>query len=147
MSLPTLISLDQSAHKRHLDFTPTVGLGCRSGGYMVYLIIALGLLVIEMLVWWLTHETTHTANDLFSRASTRLERHLSRGGDQEKMTTTRAKAQRLLLWCTSTTFRDVIRNFVIRPGEIINTGWLTYIIFAQTFGPYTQSSSSFQTLI
>ena len=147
MSLPTLISLDQSAHKRHLDFTPTVGLGCRSGGYIVYIIIALGLLVIEMLVWWLTHETTHTANDLFSRVSTRLERHLSRGGDQEKMTTTRAKARRLLLWCTSITFRDVIRNFVIRPGEIINTGWLTYIIFAQTFGPYTQSSSSFQNLI
>ena len=114
---------------------------------MVYMIIALGLLVIEILVWWLTHETTHTADDLLSRVGTRLERHLSRGGDQETTPLTRAKAQRLLLWCTSTTFRDVIRNFVIRPGEIINTGWLTYIIFAQTFGLYTQSSSSFQNLI
>lgn len=29
-----------------------------------------------------------------------------------------------------------MKNFVIRPGEIANTAWLTYIIFAQTFGAY-----------
>lgn len=32
-------------------FTPTVGLGCRSGGYTIFFIIALGLLFVEMTVW------------------------------------------------------------------------------------------------
>ncbi|KAH9818569.1 hypothetical protein Tdes44962_MAKER05334 [Teratosphaeria destructans] len=33
-------------------FTPTVGLGCRSGGYTVFLGAALGLLLVEMALWW-----------------------------------------------------------------------------------------------
>jgi len=33
-------------------FTPTVGVGCRSGGYFVFGTISLGLLVIEMSCWW-----------------------------------------------------------------------------------------------
>lgn len=32
-------------------FTPTVGLGCRSGGYTIFFSIALGLLCVEMTVW------------------------------------------------------------------------------------------------
>lgn len=32
-------------------FTPTVGLGCRSGGYTIFFCTALGLLIIEMIVW------------------------------------------------------------------------------------------------
>jgi hypothetical protein len=32
-------------------FTPTVGLGCRSGGYTIFFTIALGLLIVEMTVW------------------------------------------------------------------------------------------------
>lgn len=50
-------------------FTPTVGLGCRSGGYTIFFSIALGLLIVEMTVWlvlspyevkapWLTRTTT-----------------------------------------------------------------------------------------
>ncbi|KAI9813607.1 MAG: hypothetical protein M1827_003677 [Pycnora praestabilis] len=34
--------------------TPTVGLGCRSGGYVVYFTIAMGTFVVEMLIWYLT---------------------------------------------------------------------------------------------
>ncbi|KAL5121718.1 hypothetical protein ACEQ8H_000405 [Pleosporales sp. CAS-2024a] len=34
--------------------TPTVGLGCRTGGYMIFFVVALGLLVAEILIWWLT---------------------------------------------------------------------------------------------
>lgn len=33
-------------------FTPTVGVGCRSGGYFVFGSVSLGLLVVEMLCWW-----------------------------------------------------------------------------------------------
>lgn len=32
-------------------FTPTVGLGCRSGGYVIFFTISLGLLIVEMVVW------------------------------------------------------------------------------------------------
>ncbi|KAJ8108993.1 hypothetical protein OPT61_g7778 [Boeremia exigua] len=32
-------------------FTPTVGLGCRSGGYTIFFSISLGLLIMEMTVW------------------------------------------------------------------------------------------------
>jgi hypothetical protein len=50
-------------------FTPTVGLGCRSGGYTIFFSVALGLLVVEMTVWlvlspyevetpWLTRTAT-----------------------------------------------------------------------------------------
>lgn len=98
------------------------------------MVIALGLIAIEIVVWWLTHETTHTADDLLARLGTRLERHISRGGMPEKLERGGGRTQRLLSWFRTTTFRDVVRRFVIRPGEMINTGWLTYIIFAQTFG-------------
>ncbi|KAJ4346216.1 hypothetical protein N0V95_005582 [Ascochyta clinopodiicola] len=32
-------------------FTPTVGLGCRSGGYTIFFCVSLGLLIMEMAVW------------------------------------------------------------------------------------------------
>lgn len=32
-------------------FTPTVGLGCRSGGYTIFFCIAMGLMIMEMVVW------------------------------------------------------------------------------------------------
>ncbi|KAL5115109.1 hypothetical protein ACEQ8H_007024 [Pleosporales sp. CAS-2024a] len=35
-------------------FTPTVGLGCRSGGYTIFFSIALGLIIVEMAVWLVT---------------------------------------------------------------------------------------------
>lgn len=38
-------------------FTPTVGLGCRSGGYLVFWIVALSLLLIELVLWYLTTPT------------------------------------------------------------------------------------------
>ncbi|KAI9747892.1 MAG: hypothetical protein M1815_003801 [Lichina confinis] len=34
--------------------TPTVGLGCRSGGYMIYMVLAGALLLAELVVWWAT---------------------------------------------------------------------------------------------
>jgi hypothetical protein len=35
-------------------FTPTVGLGCRSGGYTIFFAVALGLIIVEMTVWLIT---------------------------------------------------------------------------------------------
>lgn len=45
--------------------TPTVGLGCRTGGYLIFFVVAFALLLAEILVWWFTsplrkHERFHT---------------------------------------------------------------------------------------
>jgi hypothetical protein len=39
-------------------FTPTVGLGCRSLGYLIFVILSSALLLLEFLVWWFTAEET-----------------------------------------------------------------------------------------
>ncbi|KAA6406449.1 MAG: hypothetical protein FRX48_09720 [Lasallia pustulata] len=36
--------------------TPTVGLSCRSGGYMIFVILAVVILIIELFVWWFLPE-------------------------------------------------------------------------------------------
>jgi hypothetical protein len=40
-------------------FTPTVGLSCRSGGYLIFNVVALGLLVSELAVWIWTSPIRH----------------------------------------------------------------------------------------
>ncbi|KAL9130441.1 MAG: hypothetical protein Q9217_001364 [Psora testacea] len=65
-------------------FTPTVGLGCRTGGYLVYVVIALGLLFVEVTVWWLSHATTQKPNDILRRVGTKLERRFIRSNSGEK---------------------------------------------------------------
>lgn len=35
-------------------YTPTVGLGCRTVGYLVFFVVAFALLIAEILVWWHT---------------------------------------------------------------------------------------------
>lgn len=37
-------------------YTPTVGLGCRSMGYLIFLCISFSLLVLEFIVWWFTSD-------------------------------------------------------------------------------------------
>ncbi|CUS13977.1 unnamed protein product, partial [Tuber aestivum] len=39
-------------------FTPTVGMGCRSGGYMIFGLNALGCLLMEMAAWVFLHSAT-----------------------------------------------------------------------------------------
>ena len=121
-------------------FTPTVGLGCRSGGYLIYVVIALGLLAIELSVWRLTHTTTHTDSDPLRRVGTRLERTWSSISvaqkTQEKAPATHRRVHTFLHWFKTTSFRALVKNGLLRPLEALNTIWLTYIIFAQTFGSY-----------
>jgi hypothetical protein len=52
--------------------TPTVGLGCRTGGYMIFIVVALVLLIAEILVWWLTsplrkQDLFHTHLETYSK--------------------------------------------------------------------------------
>ncbi|KAI4181566.1 MAG: hypothetical protein L6R41_006553 [Letrouitia leprolyta] len=114
-------------------FTPSVGLGCRTGGYLIHIVTALGLLLIEIGIWSLTHETTHTSHDLMRRVSTRLERRFT---DPEKGLQQSITTHRLIHYLHSRAFRDVVKAVIIQPLEAFNAAWLTYIIFAQTFGTY-----------
>jgi hypothetical protein len=52
-------------------FTPTVGLGCRSGGYTIFFSIALGLMIVEMVVW-LVLSRYEIGAPLVTRTATRL---------------------------------------------------------------------------
>ena len=93
----------------------------------------MGLLLVELLVWWLTHETTHTPDDILARVGTNIERHISHGVDLRPPTEKKWQkySASILSWLASKTFRDLVKDFVIRPLEVANTIWLTYIIFAQ----------------
>lgn len=119
-------------------FTPTVGLGCRSGGYLIYIVIALGLLTIELLIWWLTHTNTHTDSDILRRVGSRLERSISTmdAPKSEKFSRIHRHIHTFLHRIKTSSFRDLVKNAILRPGEAFNTAWLMYIIFAQTFGSY-----------
>ncbi len=108
-------------------FTPTVGLGCRSGGYLVYICIAMGLLVIEISTWWLTHETTHTSDGLMARVGTRLERHLSRSEKVVKPARRSKRMNALFHWFKTTSLREVVRHCVLRPLEVLHLLVLTSI--------------------
>ncbi len=117
------------------DYTPTVGLGCRSGGYAVYIIIALGLLMIELVVWRLTHERTPSLNGQDNQTQTKYEEGRGSPSSQGVQRIPRAWSRLQNLWNRMDT-RDVIRIFIMRPCEIFNSAWLVYIIAAQTFGSY-----------
>lgn len=67
--------------------TPTVGLGCRTGGYLIFFVVALVLLLAEITVWWLTsplrkhdHFHVHLKNYTERMHSHKLARHTSLPG-------------------------------------------------------------------
>ena len=123
-------------------FTPTVGLGCRSGGYLIYMIVALKLVSMEALVWWMTHETTHTHFDPLHRLGSRLEQRFRNDKDLEY----NCKRHKIVKYLQSNAFRDVARNMLLRPLEVhsnnmgrseiltlpqaCNTIWLIYRLCA-----------------
>lgn len=129
-------------------FTPTVGLGCRTvsyhealawallmslqGGYLVYIVLAAGLLVIELTTWGITHHTTHTEHDPLRRVGSRLERHFSTLSSPNKEQGQLQRFESFLRKLQTGSLRDLIKNFIIRPIEAANTVWLCYIVFAQS---------------
>ncbi|MCJ1271978.1 hypothetical protein MMC22_011884 [Lobaria immixta] len=91
--------------------TPTIGLGCRSGGYAIFGIIAAGIFCLELLAWY------------FRVAPTVKE--LNRTGGQIAVEIRKQK-------------EGVIAtlNWIFRFFELVNTAWLIYIVMAQTIGSY-----------
>lgn len=90
-------------------FTPTVGLGCRSGGYLIFFCISLGLLLLELLVWWASSPVYVEQPQWLVRSRTHLESsasfvRLERGSLGILHRTSEAISD----------FRDMVENFLIR---------------------------------
>lgn len=90
-------------------FTPTVGLGCRSGGYLIFFCISLGLLLLELLVWWASSPVNVEQPQWLVRSRTHLESsasfvRLERGSLGILRRTSEAISD----------FRDMVENFLIR---------------------------------
>ena len=92
--------------------TPTIGLGCRAGGYAIFGTMAAGIFLLELLTWY------------FRVAPTKKDLNRTRGGhiaaeDRKRKETIIAAL-----------------NWIFRFLELVNTAWLIYIVMAQTIGSY-----------
>jgi hypothetical protein len=106
-------------------FTPTLGLGCRSGGYTVFFIIACAMAIFEALSWWLIPEPLGTLSP----------RYIS----MANMPPTTSYIERLIQRFRVTLNNDsryIFQFCVMRPMEVTNLTWLLYIVFAQVLGSY-----------
>ncbi|MCJ1470892.1 hypothetical protein MMC07_009540 [Pseudocyphellaria aurata] len=121
-------------------FTPTVGLGCRSGGYLIFVVIALGVFVAELLICSFISESprestlTYPMAHLGSIFEHRLIRKSTIGS--RVAGTAKDRLGSNLHWWSSLTLRDCMEIFILRPFEVGNLLWLTHIVLAQTFGFY-----------
>lgn len=124
-------------------WTPTVGLGCRSGGYMIFMILAFASLLMEMMIWCFTPSHSRDAPTWLQRAATtdplmhvgqRLERQLTRSQSSAWQTSLGGKIQNWMRAWEHLQFRYKVEYLVLRPLDLINTAWLIYIVSAQTFG-------------
>jgi hypothetical protein len=121
-----------------------VGLGCRSGGYLIFIVISLGVFLVELVVWWVTPDGSSLADwirssgqeDPITRWGSNFERRLSRADSNQWNSRARFRVQELLYVWTNMSFRDRVELLFLRPCEIVNTAWLVYIVAAQTFGSY-----------
>lgn len=91
--------------------TPTIGLGCRAGGYATFGTMAAGIFLLELLTWY------------FIVAPAKKE--LNRTGKQVMDESDKRKENVL-----------AILNWIFRLCELANTTWLIYIVMAQTLGSY-----------
>jgi hypothetical protein len=126
-------------------WTPTVGLGCRSGGYVIFITIAFASLCIEMLFWWQMPTGSESSPEWLQRAAMgdpliniggRLERQLSRSQRNTWQASLGGKIQTWMQGWESLQFRSKVEILVLKPLDILNMCWLIYIAHAQTFGWY-----------
>ncbi|KZF18994.1 hypothetical protein L228DRAFT_51955 [Xylona heveae TC161] len=106
--------------------TPTWGLGCRSGGYMIFFMLSFLSFVLEMLTWSLFYPSGHPKS-LTKRRGTDYSPSMTR--------TDRARGG-LRRWWTDMSPRDRLQFILLTPFEFGSLIWLLYITIAQTFGMY-----------
>lgn len=115
-------------------WTPTIGLGCRSGGYMIFFILACTSLIIELLCWRYLPAGSIWDDGPVGRLGLHLQRRVSRGG--QRFGKFPQLLQQFIWWWGNSWKRDIIEIAILRPLECINTLWLIYIVMAQTTGSY-----------
>jgi hypothetical protein len=117
-------------------FTPTIGFGCRSGGYMIFAIIDFSVALFEGFAWWLLRAALpDSRRRSYSAMST-----LPLSAEKRRFSSKAFLPARRLF----NNVRELIHNdprylleiCVLIPMEITNTCWLVYIVLAQTFGIY-----------
>lgn len=144
-------------------YTPTVGLSCRSGGYVVFAVVAFGLLILEFVTWMYTSPVRNEKQ--WRRLSERLDR-LGAPSTHPEATSKRSVVPRVLLGASKSVtrtlkrirrllprvFKQKIENVcaasqrltvrqwaeitVFQPVEAFNTVWLLYLFMAQTTGAF-----------
>ncbi|KAF2399490.1 hypothetical protein EJ06DRAFT_54038 [Trichodelitschia bisporula] len=136
-------------------FTPTVGLGCRSLGYLIFAVNAFGLLAVEFGVWWASAARREgevrgaRLGGWRSRFADKIEEELlsivpqitaaifilSPSHQRHIRQHREILARHVAKW-RAYTLRQWMQRVFFTPGEIANTAWLCYITFAQTIGLY-----------
>lgn len=106
-------------------YTPTLGLGCRSGGYTVFFIIACSMAILEALSWWLIPEPLGTLSPRYMRLADLPPANSSIGRFIQRLRVT-----------LNNDPRSIFQTYIMRPMEVTNLGWLLYIVFAQVLGSY-----------
>jgi hypothetical protein len=143
-------------------FTPTVGVGCRSGGYMVFGSVSFGLLLVEMVLWWAFDSSKQEIREYTRRLT---ENHPRRQDwltwyERQHLAFIRTRSA-VFKACSSfvwTQLRNLtpqefalsveekfekyqsapvaVDHFFFKPVECFNIVWLTYITMSQTTGHY-----------
>lgn len=88
-------------------FTPTVGLGCRSGGYTVFGVVAFGLLLVEMLCWWVFDASKPKLKEFNRRMTARESTLKLMLWYAQKRHAFDTKSAKLMLTC-----RDLVQNWL-----------------------------------
>ena len=115
------------------DYTPTVGLGCRSGGYMIYVVNTMFLFLVEMLCWgirtsnlghrrWIQWIGNHLVKDLVLMALHNFERKLNRANTGKFTKLGRRRARRMREWWENSKWTNRV-DIILRLIEIGNLVW------------------------
>ena len=83
-------------------FTPTVGLGCRSGGYVIFWSISSGLLIAEILAWWIIDAQKPWFKRLVTSLSSRITISLKQMGVHDRYLRVRTATKRHVSTLVST---------------------------------------------
>jgi hypothetical protein len=99
--------------------TPTVGLGCRTGWYMIFFIVAFVLMAAEMFIWWLTSPLRN--QDQFHVDLEDYTQSLANGHHQRPKHTSfpGLATSRAMLSCVLRTVESLALQIVLLPVRII----------------------------
>lgn len=126
--------------------TPTVGLGCRSGGNMIYVVTTESLFLVEMLCWglrtsyrehrrWVSWISDYTPHDPVFMLLHLFGRRLNGANTGRYTKAGRTAVKRMLEWWERSRWTDHV-DMLLRVNEIGNSIWLAYIVSAQAIGSY-----------